>query len=183
MGHLKADALSAGLEYSEVSKLELGTNMMSSLNGKNIISRLGRQVIELNLENNELGKSDEFSDALAKHIIGGRFILQGLNLSQNYITDQQVHSICSALGTKNNHTLKKLKLSKNLLTVKAAKSIRDLFINSSTKLCELDLSWNNIWAKGGAAIAQILKEDLSLRVVDLSWNCIGRGLQQGEVGE
>ena len=63
-------------------------------------------------------------------------------------------------------------------------SLLELFKQSNTKLSELYLGWNKITGPGSESIADIMKADTNLRVLDLCWNGLGQGhLQPGVVGQ
>lgn len=86
------------------------------------------------------------------------------------MVDQSIENLL--LNMKNNHTLKKLNLSKNKLTDASCFKIRDL-LKGNDYLQELYLHWNHIKTKGGVFIFEGLVLNDSLKVLDLSWNSLG----------
>jgi hypothetical protein len=96
-----------------------------------------------------------------------------LNLNQNYFRDDQVIKIIDKLKETKNRTLTKLKLGRNGLTDNVVFALKELYdpVNRVDPRIEvLDLSWNKIYMNGGIAIADILKKDPIIRVLDLSYN-------------
>ena len=58
---------------------------------------MNERVLELNLERNNLGKSDVFIDALIKNVGKYDCSLQVLNLSYNKLSDRHVLKLCAEL--------------------------------------------------------------------------------------
>lgn len=82
-----------------------------------------------------------------------------------------------------NKTLRVLSLSKNLITDEGCKAVAEMLEVNSTYLKELKLNWNSIHSAGGILIAQSLKQNNQLKVLDLGWNSLGMyGKSEGEVG-
>ena len=112
--------------------------------------------------------------------------LTGLNLNHNYFRDEQVLKIIDKLMETKNRTLTKLKLGRNGLTdnvVFALKEMYDPINRVEPRIEVLDLSWNKIYMNGGVAIADILKKDPPLRVLDLSYNCLSRAPPKAKKNE
>ena len=65
-------------------------------------------------------------------------------------------------------------LNNNSLTKVSALHIAEFIDYSDIKLKELGLKWNEINGVGGIAIAEALENNKFLKILDLSWNNIGR---------
>ena len=136
------------------------------------------------MENNNLGRGNEFIRELATQFEDAKFPLQELNLAQNGINDNQIEILSEGLIEGNNTNLTKLNLSKNFITDQGANSLVELFKQSNSKLAELYLGWNKITGPGACSIADIMKLDTNLRVIDACWNGLGQGhLKPGTVGK
>ena len=83
----KAKAFSSGLGLTEASKIGMISNNISPLGGRHIIKSLSQQILELNLENNLIGKGDEFVKALVDQLASNNCLLQNLNIAHNEIND------------------------------------------------------------------------------------------------
>ena len=80
-------------------------------------------------------------------------------------------------------SLRVLSLRENLITDLGIKAIAEMLEINTTNLKELRLGWNNILGIGGKMIAEALRSNTFLRVLDLSWNSIGsNGLSQTDIG-
>ena len=72
------------------------------------------------------------------------------------------------------HMIKELSLAKNQITDVGAEKIAVFLEFSSTALKTLILHWNGIKYRGGLKIAESLLINETLKVLDLSWNLIGK---------
>ena len=97
------------------------------------------------------------------------FSLQTLYLNHCDLQDEDGINLFKSL----NPNMKKLYLNKNNLTKKFAFELAEIFDYSDNKLTEIGLKWNKINGEGGCTIAQVLKTNKSIKLVDLSWNQIG----------
>jgi len=97
-----------------------------------------------------------------------------LNLEDNRLGSKAANLIFSAL--LENRTLTKLNLSKNLLTDTVADQLRLLFACAESALKELYLFWNQLRGDSGVVIFPALAANTSLKVLDLSCNSLGLGL-------
>ena len=77
--------------------------------------------------------------------------------------------------TSSNKSLRVLSLGENLISDIGCNHIAELLDVNSTSLKELRLNWNQIMAKGSIMIANAIKGNNQLRVLDLSWNSCGSG--------
>jgi hypothetical protein len=64
----KAKAFGHGLELTEARKVGMVSDHISPRGGLHIIKSLSSHILELNLENNMIGKGDEFIEELVKQI-------------------------------------------------------------------------------------------------------------------
>ena len=96
--------------------------------------------------------------------------------------DSHVKSITDAFIATQYSGLKRLNLSSNELTDDAVTSIEEWCTDGAFRLDQLNLSRNSIWAKGGITLASILETSGSpLKVLDISWNKLGRGAEWDSV--
>ena len=72
------------------------------------------------------------------------------------------------------HMLQEISLAGNFITDMGAESIADFLDYASQRLKVLVLHWNKITYKGGLKIANVLKLNQTLKVLDLSWNTLGK---------
>lgn len=79
-------------------------------------------------------------------------------------------------GVENNKSLRVLNLSKNFISDRVCGSLQSIL--DSNELKELYLHWNLIRGVGGAQIFAGLKSNDQLKVLDLSYNILGKGEQK-----
>ena len=83
-----------------------------------------------------------------------------------------------------NSSLTKLNLSKNQITDSGVKHLAWLFKECNSNITELYLGWNKITGPGASSVAEILRLNPNLKVMDLCWNGLGQGHRQpGTVGK
>jgi Ran GTPase-activating protein (RanGAP) involved in mRNA processing and transport len=126
----------------------------------------------LNFSNNKIG--DEGALSLSEKIIMMKGLLT-LNLDGNALGDDTMSEIIKSVNTLAN--LKILKLSNNALGNKTNESqfvdqLNTLLKNSGT-LIELDLSWNNFRGKAAENLLVGLKENFTIKKLNLSFNLFG----------
>jgi len=121
-----------------------------------------------------VGRGNAFFKELVEKLSSKQFALQTINLSGNSINDEQIELFFSSLAKATLKPLVKLYLSKNLISCRGAKAIKQAFMETPNNIAELYLSWNKIYASGGKAIAKMLASNNSIKVLDLSWNVIGQ---------
>ncbi|KAL4433323.1 hypothetical protein ABPG74_017427 [Tetrahymena malaccensis] len=93
-----------------------------------------------------------------------------LDLENNKIKDLGAKTLFKAL--LQNNSLNKLNLSQNQIGDACSQELKELLENSMT-LQELYLKWNNFRQDGGICIAQGIKKNQSLKVLDISFNNLG----------
>jgi len=99
--------------------------------------------------------------------------LTALYLNKCKLTDKEVQTICLSILDFGNRKISKLYFNQNDLKNKSALAVAELINDGNLKIKEIGLKWNKITAVGGNAIAAALKENVMLKVLDLSWNSIG----------
>ncbi|KAL4468589.1 hypothetical protein ABPG74_005092 [Tetrahymena malaccensis] len=168
------------LQHPSVSKLRLLSLKNSSLTAKSLVqitTNLPISIQEINLEQNRLGSHD-LSFALTPLLQSRNYpYLKSLNIENNKIGDLGFHSILSSLQKS---SLSILNISNNNLTDASSEGI-SLFLKESQEINELYLHWNKFSSQGGIAIAKGLEQNISLQVLDMSYNGLGnpKGVKSG----
>ena len=135
-------------------------------------------------------------DALCFHIENKHANIESVYLNNCKISDEGAINILQTLLYGSNQKLFKLYLNQNFLTDKTGLKIAEMFTEGTTKLKELGLKWNKLTAISGNKIAEALRENREMRILDLSWNSIGvrpkdqrvkgrvvQVMKQGEIGK
>ena len=173
-------ALSNSLKYSEhFNSLDVSANRLSTggveklfkvLNDNKMLSR---KLININLSENNLGNQNlsDFILFLQDSYKG----IEHLNLFGNLIGDENTTKICDSLGKYIEHRLISLNLGKNNISDKCANVICNM-AKFCSGLRSLNLSHNWLHNKPAAQIMNTLGNNYELKVLDLSWNCIGDDL-------
>ena len=104
--------------------------------------------------------------------------LNELELEANYLGDFVINELASVLKAYLYDKLTLLNLSKNSLTAKCADSLASL-ARASEDLKVLLLRENLLESKGCAVILNSLLKHYNLKVLDLSWNSVGKELTFG----
>ncbi|KAL4432714.1 hypothetical protein ABPG74_011535 [Tetrahymena malaccensis] len=94
-----------------------------------------------------------------------------LNLSNNLLTDIGLKSISASL--QRNSTLQQLNLSHNKLTDLSSPNLKEILLQNSG-IQELYLSWNKLSSKSGIDISIGLSNNINIKVLDLSHNSLGQ---------
>ncbi|EAR90532.2 hypothetical protein TTHERM_00120780 (macronuclear) [Tetrahymena thermophila SB210] len=168
------------LQHPSVSKLRLLSLKNSSLTARSLVqiaTHLPISIQEINLEQNRLGSHD-LSFALTPLLQSRNYpFLKSLNIENNKIGDLGFHSILSSLQKS---SLSILNISNNNLTDASSEGI-SLFLRESQEINELYLHWNKFSSQGGIAIAKGLEKNISLQVLDMSYNGLGnpKGVKSG----
>lgn len=115
----------------------------------------GIEIVELNLYHNAISEIENFSELLESSKV------KYLNLGFNALTGDILPKI------KENN-LYQLSLGYNRLTPESNQNLYDFI--SRTSVVELDLSWNKLDDSSAISIARALRNNNSLRVLDLSFN-------------
>ncbi|KAL4496016.1 hypothetical protein ABPG72_015438 [Tetrahymena utriculariae] len=168
------------LQHPSVSKLRVLSLKNSSLTARSLVqitTNLPISIQEINLEQNRLGSHD-LSFALTPLLQPRNYpCLKSLNIENNKIGDLGFHSILSSLQKS---YLSILNISNNNLTDASSEGI-SLFLKESQEINELYLHWNKFSSQGGIAIAKGLEQNISLQVLDMSYNGLGNptGVKSG----
>lgn len=160
MGNTRVAAFSKGLQYTEAKHVDLQSNNISGIGGRSIIMSLcptlnpnPPQILSLNLENNQLGRGNDFIQELANRFEKDILLLQDLNLGQNGINDNQIEILCTGLIDGSNNTLRKLNLAKNQITDYGINNLVKYFQEINSGITELYLGWNKITGPGSSSVA------------------------------
>ena len=129
MGNDRANALSSALKLTEATQVNLKFNRLSPFAGKNILENMNQNILELNLENNQLGKNEVFIDSFIEHMQSANFAIQGINLNKNHLNDGQVEKLCTAIIETKNKTIRKIKLGNNGLTSSRYAGVAKAFLS------------------------------------------------------
>jgi len=169
MGDSYATAFSYGLKDMEPTVLNLADNRLTKKGSRIIIKGLKPSICSLDLSRNvidEAGASllGEFAKLKANS-------LKDLDLENTKLGDNGVISLCKQL--LDHPKLTTLNLAKNGITDTACGAISQL-ISETFYLTTLILYWNYITGEGAAKILSAVGRYGSMRVLDLSWNSIGR---------
>ena len=97
--------------------------------------------------------------------------IENLNLEDNKLGDYAILKLLE--GISRNKSLRILNLSKNYITDRVCGELKNIL--DSNEIEELYLHWNLIKAQGGKDIFEGLKSNESLKVLDLSYNSLGKG--------
>ena len=119
-------------------------------------------------------------DMLCKKLEDRNYQLQVLYLNNCQLQDEDGINIIDSI--KGN--MRKLYLNQNCLTKLFAIKCGEILGYSDTKLREIGLKWNQINGEGGCAISKALAENKYLKLMDISWNKIGKQdlLEDGLIG-
>jgi Ran GTPase-activating protein (RanGAP) involved in mRNA processing and transport len=101
--------------------------------------------------------------------------LRVIKLENAGIYDSQVCLLIDSLMASDKpRMLVDLSLAKNNITDVGADKISQFLDYSGNLLHVLNLHWNKVKFRGGLRLAESLKNNDSLKVLDLSWNLIGK---------
>ena len=174
------NVLSDSLKYSDhFSSLDVSGNRLSSGGIEKLFKvltqnkTLSGRLQEINLSENNLG-NENLSDLilfLSEPNIG----VESLNLYGNSIGDENTIKICENLGKFIEHRLTSLNLGKNNIHDKCITEICNM-AKLCTGLRSLNLSHNWLHNKSAAQLMRTLSDNFELKLLDLSWNCIGDDL-------
>ena len=169
MGDNYAKAFSKGLKEMNPTVVNLADNRLTKNGSRSIIKNLRPAVRSLDFSQNvidEIGASSlgEFAKLKAND-------LRQLDLENTRLGDSGVISLCKQLV--DHPKLNTLNLSKNKITDVGCVLIAEL-VNDTFYLGTLLLHWNYITGDGASKILAATTRYGSMKVIDLSWNSIGR---------
>ena len=70
--------------------------------------------------------------------------------------------------------MSELSLAKNLVSDEGVSKISEFLTFNGSSLKVLNLHWNKIMYKGGLSLTEALNKNDTLKILDLSWNLIGK---------
>ena len=173
-------ALSNSLRYSDdLVSFEFGGNRLSSLGISQIFKMLNEnknltyKLRNIDLSENHIGTNQ--IENLVEFLKDPKCNIEDLNLFGNLLGEDNIKLICDALANFIEYKLTKLNLGKNNIN----DSCKDAIVNLIKKCSGLRVFIiNHNWLHNSSA-TKIMKELLNhyeLRMLDLSWNCIGDDL-------
>ena len=173
-------ALTNSLRYSEnLVSLEFGGNRLSSLGVSQIFKTLNEnknlayKLRTIDLSENHIGKSQ--IQNLLDFLQDPKCNLEDLNLFGNLLGNENIITICNTIANFVEYKLVSINLGKNNIT----DSCVDVLVNLLHKCSGLRIFIiNHNWLHN-PSVTKIMKElgtHYELRILDLSWNCIGDDL-------
>ena len=173
-------ALTNSLRYSEnLISLEFGGNRLSSLGVSQIFKTLNEnknlayKLRTIDLSENHIGKSQ--IQNLLDFLQDPKCNLEDLNLFGNLLGNENIITICNTIANFVEYKLVSINLGKNNIT----DSCVDVLVNLLHKCSGLRIFIiNHNWLHN-PSVTKIMKElgtHYELRILDLSWNCIGDDL-------
>ena len=173
-------ALTNSLRYSEnLVSLEFGGNRLSSLGVSQIFKTLNEnknlayKLRTIELSENHIGKSQ--IQNLLDFLQDPKCNLEDLNLFGNLLGNENIITICNTIANFVEYKLVSINLGKNNIT----DSCVDVLVNLLHKCSGLRIFIiNHNWLHN-PSVTKIMKElgtHYELRILDLSWNCIGDDL-------
>ena len=173
-------ALSSSLRYSDhLVSLEFGGNRLSSLGVSQLFKTLNEnkslayKLRTIDLSENHIGKSQ--IQSLVDFLQDPKCNLEDLNLFGNLLGNDNIITICDTIANYVEYKLTNLNIGKNNIT----DSCIDVIINLLHKCSGLRIFIiNHNWLHN-PSVTKIIKElgnHYELRILDLSWNCIGDDL-------
>ena len=153
---------------TELIELDLSHNNLDATGISNIFRKLNiSHLTKINISNNAVGEqaAGDIGNFLSKNTK-----LKELDLSHNNLCAAGICNVCRKLHVNISH-LTKINISNNTIGVQAADDIGN-FLSKNTELKELDLSYNNLDARGISNICRTLKIS-HLTKINISNNAIG----------
>eukprot|EP00347_Sterkiella_histriomuscorum_P017331 403349792 len=178
MGNKYAKAYGQGLSLLETKKVNVSNNRLNERGTMSVLRGLNKKAVEdVDLSSNKVGLEGikYIGDMLLQN--HENFNLRVLKLEQTQISDFSLIELISALdqaSEQNKHQLQELNLACNLITCVGAERIAQYIGKNPVSLRVLNLHWNKIKVKGGLKIAEALQNNSNLRVLDMSWNALGK---------
>ena len=173
-------ALTNSLKYSEhLVSLEFGGNRLSSTGVSQIFKTLNEnknlayKLRTIDLSENHIGKSQIKN--LLDFLQDPKCNLEDLNLFGNLLGNDNIKTICDTIANFIEYKLTTINLGKNNIT----DSCIDVIVNLLHKCTGLRIFIiNHNWLHNPSAtkIIRELGSHYELRILDLSWNCIGDDL-------
>ena len=173
-------ALSNSLRYSDhLTSLEFSGNRLSSLGVSHLFKalndnkNLAYKLRTIDLSENNIGKNE--IENLISFLQDPKCNLEDLNLYGNLLGDDNIINICDSLAKYVEYRLTTLNLGKNNVHDTCCDIIVEM-LHKCSGLRVLILNHNWLHNKGVTKIIKELSTHYELRILDLSWNCIGDDL-------
>jgi len=173
-------ALSNSLRYSDhLTALEFSGNRLSSLGVSNLFKalndnkNLAYKLRTIDLSENHIGKNE--IQNLINFLQDSKCNLEDLNLFGNLLGDENIINICDSLARFVEYRLTTLNLGKNNIHDKCCDIIVEM-LHKCSGLRVFIINHNWLHNNGVTKIIKELCTHYELRILDLSWNCIGDDL-------
>ena len=180
-------ALSNSLRYSEhLTSLEFSGNRLSSLGVSKLFTALNEnknlayKLRTIDLSENHIGKNE--IQNLIRFLQDQKCNLEDLNLYGNLLGDENIINICDSLAKFVEYRLTTLNLGKNNIHDICCDIIVEM-LHKCSGLRVFIINHNWLHNKGVTKIIKELCTHYELRMLDLSWNCIGDDLTSSPVYE
>ncbi len=180
VGDTYMSALSNSLRYSEhLTSLEFSGNRLSSFGVSNLFralndnKNLAYKLRTIDLSENHIGKNE--IENLINFLRDSKCNLEDLNLYGNMLGDENIINICDNLAKFVEYRLNTLNLGKNNIHDKCCDTIVEM-LHKCSGLRVFVVSHNWLHNNGVTKIIKELCTHYELRILDLSWNCIGDDL-------
>jgi Ran GTPase-activating protein (RanGAP) involved in mRNA processing and transport len=167
IGNGYAAALSSSMKHLNPKTLTLSHN--KNTHGiSRIVENLNTGLEKLDLSDNNVNTKTimNLSNWLINH--SNDLKLKILNISNNKLNDDTLLILCRGLRTAK-PDLTDLDLSKNMMGDYSA-SVLGTFLELSYSMVNLNLSWNRITPRGGAAVFTGIQKGRNCRNVNMSYN-------------
>lgn len=125
------------------------------------------------MSDSELSNPKTSIDILCSQMVNKIINIQDIYLNRCNLNDENVIKIINAIQSNQNLKIRKLYFNHNDLSDKTGVKLTELLKHENTCLKELGLKRNRLTATSGNLIAEALKNNTSLRVLDISWNSLG----------
>ena len=173
-------ALTNSLKYSEhLVSLEFGGNRLSSLGVSQIFKTLNEnknlayKLRTIDLSENHIGKSQ--IQNLLDFLQDPKCNLEDLNLFGNLLGNDNIKTICETLANFIEYKLTTLNLGKNNITDSCIEALVNL-LHKCSGLRIFIINHNWLHNPSATKIIKELGTHYEMRILDLSWNCIGDDL-------
>ena len=173
--------LSESLKYrTALSTMNFSNNRMSFEGAKSLFNTLSKnksltyQLRSLDLSNNFLGSSKKLDEMIA-FLTDDKCSIENINLYGNLLGNKNTIRICETLSKYGERRMNDINLGKNNIDDEVIPSICEL-LNNCIYLKAFSLNKNWIHNKGASEIIKTLTNHGELRLLDLSYNCIGNDL-------
>ena len=182
VGDTYIKALSNSLKYSQhLSRLEFSGNRISSVGASalfkslNFNKELAYNLKTIDLSENKIGNHS--IDEILQFIQDPKCNIEDLNFFGNLIGDENIIKLCDSLAMYIEYRLVTLNLGKNNIHDTSINSICQM-ITKCSGLRLLNFSHNWFHNQGATKLIKDLTNHYELRILDLSWNCIGDDLTE-----